>query len=167
MLAAGAVAHWWVQTWNANGYGPWSDALEFSVAVAGVPDKARLISPTGSVQASNPTYVWDPVPSATWYQLWVNDITTSAGKIKIWYTAAQAGCVSGIDTCSVTPTIPLASGAAQWWVQTWNDFGYGPWSDGAVFTVIGDLVAYYPFTGNAIDESGKGNHGAVFGAALT
>ncbi|MFB6305459.1 MAG: LamG-like jellyroll fold domain-containing protein, partial [Flavobacteriales bacterium] len=29
------------------------------------------------------------------------------------------------------------------------------------------LIAYYPFNGNANDESGWGNHGAVFGATLT
>jgi hypothetical protein len=29
------------------------------------------------------------------------------------------------------------------------------------------LVAYYPFNGNANDASGNGNHGAVYGAALT
>jgi hypothetical protein len=30
-----------------------------------------------------------------------------------------------------------------------------------------DLVAYYPFNGNADDESGNGNHGVVHGATLT
>jgi hypothetical protein len=30
----------------------------------------------------------------------------------------------------------------------------------------GDLVAYYPFSGNANDESGFNNHGTVFGATL-
>ena len=30
-----------------------------------------------------------------------------------------------------------------------------------------DFLAYYPFNGNANDESGKGNHGTVFGASLT
>jgi hypothetical protein len=29
------------------------------------------------------------------------------------------------------------------------------------------LVAYYPFTGNADDESGNGNHGIVYGATLS
>jgi len=29
------------------------------------------------------------------------------------------------------------------------------------------LVAYYPFNGNANDESGNGNHGVVYGASLT
>lgn len=34
-------------------------------------------------------------------------------------------------------------------------------------TLKSGLVAYYPFNGNAIDESGKGNHGTVNGASLT
>ena len=29
------------------------------------------------------------------------------------------------------------------------------------------LVAYYPFKGNANDESGNGNYGTVYGATLT
>lgn len=31
----------------------------------------------------------------------------------------------------------------------------------------GDLVAFYPFTGNANDESGNGHHGTVYGASLS
>lgn len=33
--------------------------------------------------------------------------------------------------------------------------------------VTNEMVAYYPFNGNANDESGNGNHGSVFGATLT
>ncbi|SDC78181.1 hypothetical protein [Williamwhitmania taraxaci] len=33
--------------------------------------------------------------------------------------------------------------------------------------LAGGLVAYYPFNGNANDESGNGNHGVVRGATLT
>jgi hypothetical protein len=29
------------------------------------------------------------------------------------------------------------------------------------------LIAYYPFNGNANDESGNGHHGTVYGATLT
>jgi hypothetical protein len=29
------------------------------------------------------------------------------------------------------------------------------------------LVAYYPFTGNTLDQSGRDNHGTNFGATLT
>ena len=32
---------------------------------------------------------------------------------------------------------------------------------------VSGLVAYYPFNGNANDESGNGNHGTVSGASLT
>ena len=40
------------------------------------------------------------------------------------------------------------------------------------FSVFGQLsstgmVAYYPFNGNANDESGNGNHGTITGALVT
>ena len=102
---------------------------------AAPPQKATLISPTGTIQGSTPIYKWNAVSNASWYQLWVNDSSTSSGKIKIWYTAAQVGCSSGAGTCSITPSTALASGNARWWIQTWNEFGYGDWSDGMSFTV--------------------------------
>jgi hypothetical protein len=133
-LAAGSF-QWWIQTWNEKGYGPWSDGMSFTIAASGLPGKATLIAPSGAITTSAPTYSWKAVTGATWYQLWVNDSTTSSGKIKTWYTAEQAGCPSGTGTCSVTPTTALASGAGQWWIQTWNENGYGPWSDGLSFTL--------------------------------
>ena len=36
-----------------------------------------------------------------------------------------------------------------------------------VVNLLDGLVAYYPFSGNAGDSSGNGNHGTVFGATLT
>jgi len=133
-LAAG-TANWWIQTWNVNGYGPWSDAMSFVVSPAGPPGKATLISPTGTINTNTPTYTWNAVPGATYYLLFVNDSTTRTGKIITWYTAANAGCGSGTGTCSVTSNTALAPGQAYWWVLTWNDLGYGPWSDGMEFTV--------------------------------
>ncbi len=38
---------------------------------------------------------------------------------------------------------------------------------GRCYDLINGLVAYYPFNGNADDESGNGNHGTVNGATLT
>jgi hypothetical protein len=101
--------------------------------IPSIPGKATLISPSGSVALSKPTYTWNAVPAATWYYLWVNYEGTPT--IQTWYTAEQAGCVSGAGTCSVTPTTALPQGAAQWWIQTWNDAGYGPWSDAMMFMV--------------------------------
>ncbi len=130
-LAAGAC-RWWVQAYDVAD-GPWSDGMDFAVTL-GAPSKATLLSPTGSISTSNPTYTWSAVSSATWYLLWVNDSGTQA-KINQWYKAADAGCGSGTGTCAVTPSVSLASGNGQWWIQTWNESGYGPWSDGMVFSV--------------------------------
>jgi hypothetical protein len=38
---------------------------------------------------------------------------------------------------------------------------------GTLNTLDSLLIAYYPFNGNADDESGNGNHGTVYGAVLT
>jgi hypothetical protein len=46
--------------------------------------------------------------------------------------------------------------------------GFSGFPYGVVLAGLNDgLVAYYPFNGNANDESGNGNHGTVHGATLT
>jgi hypothetical protein len=129
-LAAGS-AIWWIQTWNSNGYGPWSDSMGFTVP-EGLPGKATLVSPSGVINTNTPTYTWNAVSSSTFYYLWVEDST--GGAIKQWYTASDAGCAGGTGTCSVTPATAVAAGSDKWWIQTWNAVGYGPWSTGMAFT---------------------------------
>jgi hypothetical protein len=124
---------WWIMTKNNMYGGPWSHAMTFTVP-NGLPGKAALISPSGYINTTTPLYQWNAVPSATWYQLWVNDAGTP-GKIQEWHTASEVGCPSGTGTCSVTPSTNLASGFALWWIQTWNEAGYGPWSDPLAFNV--------------------------------
>ena len=131
-LSPGA-ATWWVQGWNASGYGPWSDGRAFTVPAAGPPAKPTLLAPSGVVTTNQPTYSWNAVGTATWYRLWVNDAT--GNKIATWYTAAQTNCAGGAGTCSIKPAISLAAGTATWWVQGWNPSGEGPWSDGRAFSV--------------------------------
>ncbi|TGO02755.1 hypothetical protein PN36_19610 [Candidatus Thiomargarita nelsonii] len=41
------------------------------------------------------------------------------------------------------------------------------WFSGAMADLSDGLVAYYPFSGNANDESGNENHGTVNGVSLT
>nr|CAA6809457.1 MAG: Unknown protein [uncultured Thiotrichaceae bacterium] len=139
MLAQGA-GQGWIQTWNNSGYGPWSSASNFTVGSGGAPVTAILTSPSGNISDTTPTYTWNAVSDSTWYYLWVNDST--GDKIKTWYTAAQAGCSSGSGTCTVTPSTPLAQGAGQWWIQTWNSSGSGPWSSASSFTVGGNQTSY-------------------------
>jgi sugar lactone lactonase YvrE len=104
------------------------------VREGGPPGAATLLSPQGNISTPTPVFTWKSVSSASWYYLWVNDSSTS-GKILRWYTSEQAGCGSGSGACSANPSTTLAAGAAQWWIQTWNNAGYGPWSNALNFTV--------------------------------
>jgi hypothetical protein len=126
---------WWIQTWNVYGYGPWSDAMHFTVDTGRdvPPEKTTLISPSGKITDNTPTYTWNAVANSTWYYLWVND--RKGNQIEKWYTADEANCGNGTGRCSVTDTTELADGSCKWWIQTWNEFGYGPWSDAMAFTV--------------------------------
>jgi hypothetical protein len=140
-LAAGA-AKWWIQTYNAYGYGLWSTAMNFTVAPADPPGKAVLISPSGTIVTATPTYIWNAVANSNWYYLWVYDNT--GYKIKQWYSPTQAGCGGGSGTCAATPGTPIAAGADKWWIQTYNGSGFGPWSNGMVFTVGAGSVLTEP-----------------------
>lgn len=122
---------WWVRTWNSNGYGPWSSGATFGV---GLPGAATLRSPTGTTSSVTPTFTWDPVGSSTWYYLW---IAGPGGAVSQWYEAED---ICNASACSVTSPASLAVGAHTWWVQTWNPFGYGPWSSPAEFVRSEDLL---------------------------
>jgi hypothetical protein len=165
VLAPGSGT-WWVQTYGSNGYGPWSDGMAFTVPAPRLPGKVTLISPSGVISTNTPGYTWYADPKATSYCLYVNDST--GNKINIWYSAVQAGCYGGTGTCSVAPGIALATGSGTWWVQTWNDNGYGPWSDSLSFSVQGggmpnlhpykhsdwpDAILVYPKEGSSIGDS--------------
>ena len=102
-------------------------------ARAAAPGEATLLSTSGSINDTTPTYIWYAVSGATWYFLWVDD--SAGNRIKTWYTAAQAGCASGTGVCSVTPSTELTEGSCKWWIQTWNADGVGPWSSSLSFTV--------------------------------
>jgi hypothetical protein len=131
----GSYSYWARVFVEAIDISDWSAQQDFTVSASGsVPAKATLVSPTGNISTTSPAYRWNAVANSTWYYLWVNNAAT-VGKIQTWYKADQVGCASGIGTCSVTPATTLASGAGQWWIQTWNSFGYGPWSEAMSFMV--------------------------------
>jgi hypothetical protein len=115
------------------------DGLEYYRNTMGratpLPPSPTLISPSGTITTTTPTYSWNAVSEATEYDLKVND--SKGDKILRWYTSSEAGCASGIGTCSVTPTTALATGPGTWWIQTKNSAGTGPWSSGMSFTVEG------------------------------
>jgi hypothetical protein len=126
------AGQWWVRTYNSGGLGSWSLTMSFAAPTPAAPSAATQVSPTGTINDTTPAYRWNPVASATWYQLWVGD--SSGTKISQWYAAAEAGCADGVGTCSVTPST-MVLGPCNWYIRTYNSGGLGPWSSGMSFTV--------------------------------
>ena len=147
--ALGSGSHaWYIKTWNTHGLGPWSSGKSFSVSSGGTPGKATLLTPSGTITDTTPTYRWNAVSGSTYYYLWVGK--GSSKKIGKWYTATSAGCSSGSGVCSVTPTTALGSGSHAWYIKTWNTHGLGPWSNGKSFSVSSGSSGFNSqFNGNA------------------
>jgi len=133
---SGGNYRWWIQTWNDGGYGPWSTKKDFSLPTISLPGAATLVSPNGSITDTTPTYTWNKVNASTWYYLWVSRINNDGSLTTVhskWYESSAA--CSGA-TCSITPVgVTLSGGNYRWWIQTWNDGGYGPWSSPLNFTL--------------------------------
>jgi hypothetical protein len=99
---------------------------------------------------------------------------TTAGTYTEVFTSA-AGCDSTVTltlavepllTCNITaPTTTLCEGESV--TLSVNTTGGAGASSQLPANLQQGLVAYYPFNGNANDESGNGNNGTVNGATLT
>lgn len=116
---------WWVRTWGAGGYGPWSNSLTFTIGHP--PETTVLRNPMGTVTAGSVIFSWDTVENATWYFFWLN----KGG------TPYDNAWVEG----TTTRVLPLDAGEYQYWVRTWGNAGYGPWSAPATFTVAEAAIA--------------------------
>jgi hypothetical protein len=85
--------------------------------------------------------------------------------------AASGGSISGSGS-AVEWAAPLAEGIFQISVTVTDETGLTAAAAAAVLVntfspAAGDLIAYYPFSGNADDHSGNGLHGQAAGAILT
>jgi len=96
------------------------------------PATPALISPTGAIADSTPTYRWTGASNATSYQLLVRRGSTTVVKAQL--NAATAGCNGG-TSCAYTPTQALGSGDYRWWVAAWNSKGWSSWSTPRSFSL--------------------------------
>lgn len=129
LALSGGTYQWWVQGWTpTGGYTAWSSTAQFVVALP--PPAPTQLIPTGTINTHQPTFSWNTVPAGAWYYLWVSGAN---GKLlDQWFPASV--CVNSV--CSVTPSLNLANGSYNWWVQAWsNEGGYGEWSPAMPFTV--------------------------------
>ena len=78
------------------------------------PGVVTLLSPSGTIYTSTPTYKWIASSLATHYGFQVTNSTGIPMVIK-YYSDSEASCASG--TCSVTPPTSLPDGRYLWDVQ--------------------------------------------------
>lgn len=126
---------WRIQGWNNLGYGPWNAGLNFNVTVGAPATPVTTIAPTGTISTRTPTFSWNASSEATQYRLFLNN--SSGTLLNQVITAAAAGCGAGTGPCSYTPGSPILAkeGSYNWWVQTLNTYGDGPWSTKTVFNL--------------------------------
>ena len=116
---------WWVQTWGPDGYGPWSDGLSFTVEGQAAPGKPSLSSPSGTITSATPTFSWQTVTNATWYQVYID--RDGAYHYHKW--------IEGSTTWTPTWDMQGYPGSYEWWGRAWGPGGYGPWSSSLTFTI--------------------------------
>jgi len=121
--------HWWVQAWSiASGYGEWSAPAQFSISFAAPP---TALTPSGVIAYQYPSFLWEALPGATWYEIWVAD-ASGAGK-SLWYPADSA-CYMGYCYSAWDSVGLMSAGVYRWWVQGWsNELGFSGWSEALNF----------------------------------
>ena len=134
---------WRIQTRNRHGTGPWSEKDFFKVDPS--PGAVTLLSPQGPTTDTTPTYRWNAVANATYYQLWFRrgSHRTTGG---LSYPAQSAGCGTGTGICSIEPRTFLQEGAHTWWILPWGFDGEGAESEKMTFTVRSPPKAATPIS---------------------
>ncbi|NDJ63234.1 MAG: matrixin family metalloprotease [Chloroflexi bacterium] len=138
-LASGDY-RWWVLTWSPfGGFGPWSSEANFTMTVP--PAAANPTAPIGTTSDTQPTFRWDRVNEATWYLIWLSDVT-GAGQYVTDEWFDQTAICAGSECATPATGVTLTPGNTySWWVRTWNPSGgFGDWSSATVFGVDGGLT---------------------------
>jgi len=123
---------WSVRTENDSGDGPWSPTMGFTVSTRQgrtQPPAGTLLAPMGDIATSQPTFSWSEITGATWYYLWVSDLTNAGGPVvQQWFRAGlNLECSEGV--CNLKSPVPLANGPYRWFLRPWTaTSGVGPWT---------------------------------------
>ncbi|MCI0639314.1 MAG: IPT/TIG domain-containing protein [Gemmataceae bacterium] len=123
-LISGRSYQWWVRALSDNGnQSPWSAGVAFTLLHLGTP---TLIGPNGTINDTTPTFSWNAVTGADYYDLWVNDLTTGQ---------AQIVRKKNVAATTYTDTAPLTAGHRyQWWVRSFSNNGnFSLWSASLIF----------------------------------
>ena len=81
--------------------------------------------PSGEASVNPPTFTWNSVTGAEWYQIGV----LKEGETELEYFWSEG-------SASWTALSTFETGSYEWWVQTWNETdGYGTWSEAGSFSI--------------------------------
>jgi len=101
-------------------------------ALAAPGGAATLLSPTGTIASTSPTFEWTSVTGASQYRLFVQ--RRGATLYDAVSTAVATSCDGG-GNCSLASPIALGNGLHSWWIRAGDGTGEGPWSVEGTFTV--------------------------------
>jgi len=115
----------WVQAFdNTHQTRGWSAAYYFNIVLPAAPTQ---LSPVGSITNTIPTFTWNAIDGAAYYDLWVDDVSASQKQLIRQQT---------LPTNSLVSPITLAKGSYRFWVRAFNANGNaGNWSAEIDFTV--------------------------------
>lgn len=116
---------------------------------------------TGNSGGYGTQYVLQAASSNNWYHFKI-ETNTEAGSYKVFINNIQA---SSNTTGSTITEFPLLTTVTPTSIEVYgNSMVY--FDDIKLYTTS-NLIAFYPFNGNANDESGNNHHGTVLGPTLT
>jgi len=106
---------WWVRGWNPDGYSPWSDGATFSYGKA----EPQYFFTLSSV-------LWDPVPNATWYRIFLTDSSGSPVHSE-WISSSDADMAFDQIRFNM-PDFDVGS-SYRIWLRSWSPTDGSIWSD--------------------------------------
>ncbi len=114
------------------------------------------VSPQGAIASSSPDFVWQAVPSATFYFLHIED--SSGVLYSDWHTHAETNCGGGTGNCSFNPSLSFSGNSTGWWVMAWDGQTTGGLSTGLAFLVGAPNILSAIKSDDAIEINGTHLH---------
>lgn len=89
-------------------------------------ERVEQVGPSGDIAQSDPTFVWEPLSTATEYRVVIYDVANIAIIEDEIFSSSN---VCEASTCTATfDNLTLAEGSYTWLIQAKNSEGDGPWS---------------------------------------
>lgn len=153
--------YWRVRSEKSGIQSDWSEVRKFTTESLGIPE---LLLPLNNITLTNypVELTWSSVSEATSYSLQISTINDFTS-----ITINKDGLTDLIYSVSTLK----ANTKYYWRVNAKVEGCQSEWSSMGVFNTpvipLEGLIAWYPFNGNANDESGNGNHGAINGGVTS